>query len=329
LTNADAKGRRGGGARTGALALSLVAAPLNISVLQVLASGPSSLIELRGAVGAPPTTLRGHLRELTALGLIEQHRQAAFPGKVDYDLTERGKDLSRFTDVVASWLAESPRGALTLGSDGAKSALKALTEGWSTKLVRALAAKPLALTELASLFSELSYPSLERRLTAMKLAGQLETRAANSRGRPYFVTEWLRRATGTLLAASRWERRNLAAETPPMVGLDVEAVLLLAAPMLAPAPEARGSCRLAVQVQNGQPAQFAGAIVTVESGGVSSCSTKLRGDTDAWVSGSAAAWLEALIGGDVECLEIGGDCSLGVELVIGLHDALFAPVKLP
>ena len=58
----------------------------------------------------------------------------------------------------------APEGPLALGSSTAKSAIKALVEGWGTNMIRALAARPLSLTELNGLISGLSYPSLERRL---------------------------------------------------------------------------------------------------------------------------------------------------------------------
>ena len=41
-------------------------------------------------------------------------------------------------------------------------------------MMRALAARPMSLTELDSGITELSYPALERRLSSMRIAGLVE-----------------------------------------------------------------------------------------------------------------------------------------------------------
>jgi DNA-binding HxlR family transcriptional regulator len=326
LTIAEVKGKGEIGTRAGTHALSLLAQPLNVAVIQALAEQPRSLIDLRRAAGSPPqTTMRGHLRALTELGVLERRRRNDFPGALDFDLTACGRELLGVADVLTTWLATAPAGPLQLGDRAAKSAIKALVEGWSTTIVRALAARPLALTQLASIISEVSYPSLERRLTAMRLVGQLETTAGSSRGRPYVVTRWLRGAVAPIAAAARWERLHSLAAALPLTRLDTEATFLLAVPLLRPATELSGSCRLAVEVPNGNGGRLAGAVVSVEAGRVASCTTNLQGHADAWVSGSAPAWFRAVIDHDTAPLEIGGDSALGIEVVDGLHLALFGP----
>lgn len=313
----------GNGARSGAQTLILLAAPLNVFILRGLADGPKQQTELRRATGSPAqTTLRAQLLRLGEIGAIDKHHRNRFPGVLEYELTVPGRELLFVLDVLARWLDKAPDGPLTLGSNAAKAAIKALAEGWSTTMLRALAAGALSLTELDRLIAALNYPSLERRLGAMRLAGQIEAQPGNGRGTPYAVTEWLRQGVAPLAAAARWERHHLPQITAPIGRLDMEAALLLAVPLLRLPPELSGSCRIAAEVPNGKR-RFAGAMVDVEEGKIASCSTKLQGNPDAWGLGSTSAWLSAMLEHDLDRLELGGDCRLVRALIDGLHRSLF------
>jgi DNA-binding HxlR family transcriptional regulator len=310
--------------RAGAHALSLLAIPLNVQVLHALAEEPMPLVDLRRAVGSPPqTTMRGHLRALTDIGVLERRRQNDFPGTVDYELSGPGRELLGVAGVLDSWLADSPEGAISLGNGAAKGAIKALVEGWSSTIVRALAARPLSLTELNRLISGLNYPSLERRLGALRLAGQIEACPGEGRSTPYAVTDWLRRAIAPLAVAARWERRHIPTASP-IARIDVEATFLLAVPVLGLPTEMSGSCRLAVELRNGRgDPHLAGVLVEVREGNIVSCVARLQGEADAWVWGSISTWLQAVIEADTDRFEIGGDCDLAAALFEALHGTLF------
>jgi DNA-binding HxlR family transcriptional regulator len=310
--------------RAGAHALSLLAVPLNVQVITALAEEPRPLAELRRAAGSPPqTTMRGHMRYLTEIGVLERRRQNDFPGNVDYELGRPGRALVEVAAVLRSWLAESPVEPLELGSTAAKSAIKALADGWSSTIVRALAARPFSLTELNRLIADINYPSLERRLGAMRLAGQVEPVPGNRRGTPYAVTKWMRRAMGPLAAAAFWELRYLPEVTTPATPLDAEAAFLLAVPTLRLDDEQSGVCRLAVEMRTGGERRLAGVLVSVKEGRVASCVARLKGEAAGWASGSTSEWLSAVIEGEDEHLEVGGDCDLARSLLDGLHGALF------
>lgn len=283
-----------------------------------------SLIDLRRTVGSPPpTTMRGHLRALTELGVLERHQENVFPGTVALQLARPGRDLLTVADALETWLADATMGPIELGSGAAKNSIKALVEGWVSAIVRALAAKPLALTELSRVIKGLSYPSLERRLGTMRLAGLIERSTGSGRGTPYAVTDWLRRAMGPLISAIRWERRYLGEQATPVSRLDVEAIFLLIAPMATLPGEQSGLCRFGVDLQNRADHRLAGVVIEVSEGRVASCFTRLNGETDAWALGSTSAWLSALIEQDLDQLEVGGDSRLAVSLLDRLHGALF------
>lgn len=311
----------GNGARSGAQTLVLLAAPLNVLVLQALSEGPKQQGELRSAAGCPAqTTLRAQLKRLTEIGAIEMHRRNRFPGVLEYELTKAGRELLGVIGILEYWLGKAPAGSIPLGGNAAKAPIKALAEGWSTTMVRALAASPLSLTELDSVIGSVSYPSLERRIGAMRLAGQVEARRGNGRGTPYAVTGWLRAAVAPLLAAVYWEQRHLSGAAPPLAGIDAEAAFLLAIPLLRFNSESSGTCRMSVEISSGR---FSGVMVGVQGGRITSCATRLRGHPDAWISGTSATWLSALIGSEGAELEIGGDPAFGRLLLHGLHKALF------
>jgi DNA-binding HxlR family transcriptional regulator len=322
--------RQESGARAGTQALTLLAIPINVHVLQALAEGPKSLIDLRREIGSPPqTTLRGYLRALDETGVVTRSRRDDFASGLDFELTGRGRDLLAVTDALRVWLATAPDGPLQPGTSSAKSVVKALVEGWGTNMMRALAARPLSLTELDSLITGLSYPSLERRLAAMRLAGQVEKMPGRGGGTPYVVTEWLRRAVAPLAAATRWERQHLREDAAPLGHRDVEAAFLLAMPMLRLPGEMSGSCRMAVELGNGDGHDRAGVTGEVEGGRITQCVARLETGPDAWASGPAQAWLGAVIDHDTIGLDLGGDSHLAGAVIEGLHGALFGARDMP
>ena len=307
-----------GSARAGTRALTLLATPISATALQALADGPRRLIDLRRECGAPAqTTLRAYLKELDGIGAIERRRGSAFPGAVECELTSVGHDLLFVADALERWLRQAPSGALTLGGSEAKAAVKALSDGWSTTIVRALAVRPLTLTELDSVITAVSYPSLERRLTAMRLAGLVEVHPSDSRGTPCGATDWLRQGVGPLIAASRWERHHARETTAPIGALDAETAFLLVVPTVRLSASVSGSCRMAVEIGKGARRALAGVTVEVRDGAVIACSTDLQGHPDAWALGPSAAWLEAVFAPTARHVTLGGDCGLARALVEG------------
>jgi DNA-binding HxlR family transcriptional regulator len=313
----------GGTARAGTRALALLATPISGKVLRCLADGPKRLVDLRGNCGSPAqTTLRAYLNELDEVGAIERHRRHDFPGTVECELTPAGHELLSVASVVDRWLETAPDGPIQFGSATAKAAINALTEGWSSMMLRALAARPLTLTELDGVIGSLTYPSLERRLTAMKRAGQVEPCPGDGKGTPYAPTRWLREGIAPLAAATRWERRHLPEGTAPIGRMDVETAFLLALPLAEAPTDISGSCRFGIEMRSGSERRLVGAMAYAEDGQLS-CSVRLENTADGWATGSTTAWLQAVIGGATAELELGGDQRLARRLIESLHVALF------
>lgn len=313
-------------ARCGAQTLSLLSSPRICIILRRLSEEPQRQVDLRRAAGSPAqTTMRSHLRTLEQIGAVSKHRRNAFPGSHEYELEPAGRELLFVMASLDRWLARAPEEPLELGTDAARAAVKAMVEGWSSTILRALAARPLSLTELDLVIGALSYPSLERRLGAMRLAGQVEVVSGSGKGAPYVATDWLRSGVGPLGAAARWEQRNLPTETAPVGRLDAEAGFLLMMPLVQLPETLSGVCRLAVELEEDRGAQPAGATVTIEHGRAVSTSTRLEGSPDGWARGSVSAWFRAAIEAEPGELEIGGDRRLAGAVLDSFYGALFDP----
>jgi DNA-binding HxlR family transcriptional regulator len=306
--------------------LSLLAVPLYVDLLEALRPGDFPLSQLSKAVGHPPaSTLRSYLRNLEDLGAIERHREPQFPAAVSYCITAAGTELLEVEKTLEGWLALAPDGSVPVGSQAAKSVVKALVDGWSSGIVRAFAARPFALTELSRLIPSISYPTLERRLSAMRRVGLVEARRNGSgRGTPYRATAWLRRAVAPLTASIEWEQKHCEQQAAPLRRMDIEATLLLAVPMLELEAGTSTVCRVAVELSNGATPDYAGVVVTVQDGRPVSWQSRLDGRADAWASGSVTDWLRCFNGGDQERLEFGGDPPVAMALADSLRKQIAA-----
>jgi DNA-binding HxlR family transcriptional regulator len=316
--------------RAGGTVLSLIAGPLSVPILRAHLDGPLRLPDLRERIGgAAQTTLRGQVGNLRAIGALERHVRSGMPYTVENTLTDVGRGVLAVAAIVEAWLAQAPQGPIALGSEPAKGAIRALVGAWGSTTLRALAGRPLALTELSSVIPDLSYPSLERRLSAMRAARQIELRLDGGRGaKPYAVTEWTRQAVGPLVAAGRCECEHLAEVTEPLTRIDIEAAFLLAVPLVDLTVNYRGSCLLAVDTRSGNDGEsgerLAGVYVEIEDGAVASCVSLLEQEPNTWALGTVSSWVDAILEGRLERLRMGGkDPKLATALIEGIHGSLF------
>jgi hypothetical protein len=187
----------------------------------------------------------------------------------------------------------------------------------------------LLLTDLARLIPALSYPSLERRLSALRAAGQVEGCLKRRREMPYVASDWLRQAVAPIAAAARWEQSQIPAMSVPLSDDDAQVLLLLAAPLIDVDPRLWGSCCLSVDSSKKGAGSEIGVLLAVVDGTVTACTPRLHGEATAAVTASAAGWLEALVAGDTAQLEFGGDPRVAKEVVGGLHTALFGAAQEP
>lgn len=319
--------------RSGSYALALLAVPLNGALLTQLFDGPMRLAELRSSNGsAPQTTVRSHLKDLARNELMVKRTRKRSPGVVDFELTLAGRELLVVVAALERWLLLAPQGPVTFGSLDSKSAINALEGGWSSTMLGTLAGGAQSLSQLGRSISAVSYPSLDRRLTAMHRARQVQVCPSDGQGTSYEVTEWLQQGVSSLASAVRWERTHFADATAAMTRFDTEASFLLTLPLLRMALGLSGSCRMEVEI-NDEEGPLCGAVALVEHGKVMSCAAGANGPADSWASGSTPAWAYSMIGENAERtgidrLKLGGDKPLANGLLDGLHEALFPPYEL-
>jgi DNA-binding HxlR family transcriptional regulator len=272
--------------------------------------------------------VRAHLKGLEGAGIAAMQPREGSPGVVEWALTDEGRDLLAVHAALARWLKAAPSGPMELGGDAGKMAVTALLGGWSSTILCFLAAGPLSLTELAECIKEVSYPSLERRLSAMRLTGQLQACPSDgNKGTPYEITEWLRQGTTLLAAAVRWEYEHRS-ETVPLSRTDTEAALLLALPMLHLGLDLNGTCGLGVQIDD-EDGSHCGASASVKKGKVVDCSPELEDDVDALATGTPPSWAHAMLEASTDRLELDGNKKLAAGLVDGLHGTLFGNGQRP
>lgn len=315
--------------RAGGTVLSLIAGPLSVPILRAHIDGPLRLPDLRERIGgAAQTTLRGQVGSLRAIGALERRVHSGMPYTVENELTAVGKGVLAVATAVEAWLAQAPQGSIPLGSEPAKGAIRALVGAWGSTMLRALAERPLALTELSSAIPDLSYPALERRLSAMRAARQVELRLDGGRGaKPYAVTEWTRQGVGPLVAAGRCECEHLAEVTEPLTRIDIEAAFLLAVPLVDLTVNYSGSCLLAVDTGSGNEGEsrdrLAGVYIDTEEGAVVSCVSRLQREPPTWALGTVDTWVGAILEGRLERLRMGGaNPQLATALIEGIHASL-------
>lgn len=327
----DAAAPIDGEVRAGSRVLSLFANPLNARILRAHAGAPQRPADLPEKIGHPAqTTLRAALANLREIGALAKRQNGGLRFATENELTPAGEEMLFVAGVVEHWLARSPDGPISPDSDAAKGAVKALAGGWTSTVMRALASGAFTLTELNRLIPGVSYPSLERRLARMRATGQIEPIETEGRGRPYLVTDWLRRAIGPLCAAGRCERRHLPDDSAPITKVEVEAAFLLTVPLASMPPSANGTCMLAVQTGAGDPEgqsrdnHLAGVTVEFERGQAVSFAARVDERPTTWALGTPETWLDVVIDGDFELLRLGGARpQLALDLVNGARFALF------
>ena len=119
------------------------------------------------------------------------------------------------------------------------------------------------------------------------------------------------------------ELRHPREDTAPIAAADVVAALQLALPLLRMSRGLSGACALSVELDEGVLGSPAGLTARIEQRRVVACEPGADPQAGAWVGGSTAAWLDAVIERDTGQIETGGDERLGGALLKGLHKSLF------
>lgn len=307
---------------SGGTALALLAIPRNGAILRQLSDGPMSQGEMqRDDEVVPRTTQRKSLKGLEDVGLLFRRGRDSSPGLVEHLLTDAGEDLLVVIAALEDWLGQRPKGSLPFESVAGGSAIKSLSDSWSATLLQTMAPGPISLGGLATEIRTVSYPSVARRLSAMRVTGQVEACPDVAGATPYAVTEWMQRSVAPLAAAVHWEQLYPSEGATSIARLEIETSFLLALPLLQMKTTLNGTCRMDVEMDGAESSAGASALVT--RGRVVSSALTLDGRNDAWAIGARPAWATSMTSSTKEGVRLGGNRRLARGAVDGLRGLMF------
>lgn len=84
-------------------AMGLLAKRWNGLIIHQLLEGPKRFSELEHAILLSGKVLSDRLKELEDAGIVVRTVYAETPVRIEYDLTDRGRDLKGVLDAVADW----------------------------------------------------------------------------------------------------------------------------------------------------------------------------------------------------------------------------------
>ncbi len=237
--------------------------------------------------------------------------------------TPAGREVPLVGASLQSWLHRCPAGPIELG-EGSGEALWSLLSGWTSTVVHALAAGSQTVAEVQEEVAVLDEEAVEVRLSMLEEMGLLRFLAdpGGEEEARFEPTDWLRLGIAPLAAAARLELRHPLEDTAPIAAADVEAALRLTLPLLRTKASISGSCSLEVELDEGVLGGPVGMTARIEQGRVA-CEPGIDPEADAWVAGSTAGWLDAVIDRNQRALRSGGDWRLPRDLFGGLHKVLF------
>jgi DNA-binding HxlR family transcriptional regulator len=296
------------------------------SILMALGEGPLRTKELTERVsGYSPRTIYRHAAKLAQLGLIERDEEPGVPSKVVHDLTEpAGRELRDLVDAYAN----ASLGRLRNGEIGAHEwgSLALLADLWESGMVEALNLGPRTPTELSRAEHGLSFHQVSRRANLFAIGGFIRAAADVPRRRRYALTEKSRRAMALIAGVGRWRRRHVVPEG--MTGLTAgEAAGLLRTVLPLAALPAHVGERFEIEVVPTRGDESGKETVWGEVGkdGSVTISRKRPGKTNCSVSGTVAAWVDAVLDGPGKGLSARGDSRLVEECLRRLQGALWEP----
>jgi hypothetical protein len=301
--------------RAGATTVRMLSDATQVQIMRAMAGGFNALAVPEGYAGEgrPPRPRRPPRRP-------EKPHPAGYDAK--YRISPAGRARLPVADGLELWLLKAPGGPLAYADPRAKRAIELLADVWGYGLAHATAAGPVEKHELLA-GCELSRRAAKRLLADLQRVGMVEAATTPANAAALTATEWLRRGIAPLRLAARVERGDPPPGARPVDALDVEAAMLLVAPLLRLDEGLSGACRLAVRL--GKPGQRhpVGVTVRVGEGRVLACERGLDTDATAEAVGELEPWFAALIDQRPKRLRFDGDSRLARAVVAECGKALF------
>ena len=93
--------------------LEVLGKPHTLKIIYVLQeASPWRFTQIQKILHIQPKMLAGRLHELVSLGLLTRKSYNEIPPRVDYELTQKGKDIRKIFEVFDAWSDKYPYGEL-------------------------------------------------------------------------------------------------------------------------------------------------------------------------------------------------------------------------
>jgi DNA-binding HxlR family transcriptional regulator len=84
--------------------LEVLGKPHTLKIIYVLTTAsPWRFTQIQKILHLQPKTLTSRLQELVKFGLVTRKSYNEIPPRVDYELTQKGKDVTKIFDVLGDW----------------------------------------------------------------------------------------------------------------------------------------------------------------------------------------------------------------------------------
>lgn len=294
------------------------------AILIALGDGPLRTMELTKRIaGYSPRTVYRYATRLTQFGLIDREEEEGVPSKVVHSLSApRGRELYELVSAYAAVaMPRLPSGEIGGAEWGA---LTHVAELWESGMVGALNHGPRSLTELAQGEHGLSFHQVSRRAGLLARSGFIEETPASGRYRRYALTEKTRRAMGLIAGIGRWRRRHVVPEGSSGLSAGEAAGLMRTALPLIVLPDHVGKSfelRI-VPLGEGDATEEPVWAGVAADGSVASHSAALEA-VDGAARGKVTAWVDSVLDGPRNGLEVDGDAKLIADCLGNLHLSLW------
>jgi DNA-binding HxlR family transcriptional regulator len=307
--------------------LRLLGAGATGAILMALGDGSLRTKELTKRVqGYTPRTVYRHVTKLAEIGAIEREEDQG--SKVVHRLTDSsGTDLHRLVDAYATAsldrFANGEVGAQSWGS------LALLAELWDSGIYGDLNGESRTATELAGMSHGLSFHQVSRRTNLFAIGGFISEAPSKGRRRLYQLTSQARRGMALIAGLGRWrEDHVVAAGASGLTMPETAEVLRTVLPLLILPEHGGKSFELSVRApdRSTEKGETVWAEVKLDESVIGA--EGLPAQLDGWGGGRVRVWIDALLLGVTDGVEVGGcDDPLVADCLRELHTALWEEKK--
>jgi DNA-binding HxlR family transcriptional regulator len=305
--------------------LRLLGAGASGPILMALGGGPLRTMELTERVsGYSPRTVYRYATRLTQLGVIDRVEEESVPSKVVHSLNApRGVELYELVAAYAKVAMKRLPGGDIGGAEWG--ALALVAELWESGMIEELNLGPKSLTELAHGEHGLSFHQVSRRAGIFARSGFVREIPGTGRYRRYALTDKTRLAMGLVAGIGRWRRRHVVPKGSTGLSAGEAAGLMRTAlPLIVLAGHAGKSFELSVAPagESGKSVEPVWANVA-DDGSVASHPAAPE-TVDGAAYGNVAAWVDSVLDGPRNGLQMKGDAELIGDCLRALHASLWS-----